>query len=305
MSMFLLNDLLNIPKLMSFFTFYGGGKGGGSSAPAADPNIGLAQKELADLSTQQYNDFKTTVWPEMLKQSQAQQANADAQTKIATDTQTQQNQIAQDQYNQYKNTYQPLQNQLVNDAENYDTSANQERIAQGAMGDVKNQFGISAQNNQRQMQSYGINPNSGAYQGQMNQNDVMEAATGAAAATKARDAAVQLGWAKKMDAAGMAAGQYGNQATATQLGLSAGNSAINAGAAGVGATSALGSGLSNGYSGAMSGWGNVGQLGVQNYQTQVSAFNAQQQANAQASAGWGGALGSALGSAATIYSKLP
>lgn len=295
MSIFLLNDLLNVQKLMSFFTFYGGGKGGGGSAPAADPNIGLAQKKLADLSEQEYNDFKTQVWPEMLKQSQTQQDIANRQSELSMTTQEKQNAIADEQYQKYKETYQPLQDQIVKEAADYSTPENQERLAQGAMGDVKSQFGISADNNRRQMQAYGIDPTSGRFQGQMNQNDVMEAATGAAAATKARDAAVQLGWAKKMDAAGMASGQFGNQASSTGLGLSAGGMALNAGTAGMGATSALGAGLNGGYSGAMSGWGQVGTLGNQKYATDVSAFNAQQQANATASAGWGSALGAGIG----------
>ena len=278
-----------------------GGKGGGGSAPSPDPNIGLAQQKLADLAGKQYDDFMSTVWPKMLEQTERQQANADEQTRISTETQARQNAIAEEQYQKYKETYQPLQDQLVQEAKDYSTAENQERLAAGALGDVKSQFGIQADANRRQMASYGIDPTSGKFQGMTNQNSVMEAATGAAAATKARDAAVQLGWAKKMDAAGMSAGQFGNQATATGLGLNAGNSAIGAGAAGVGATSALGAGLNTGYSGAMQGWGQVGQIGVSKYNADVSAYNATQAANAQASAGFGGAIGAGIGAAATIY----
>ena len=280
-----------------------GGKGGGSSAPAPDPNIGIAQRELSALSKQEYEDFKNLVWPKMLEQTERQQANADEQTRISTETQARQNQIAEEQYKKYKETYQPLQEQLVQEAKDYNTEENQNRLATQAMGDVKSQFGLKAESDKRQMASYGIDPTSGKYQGQMNQNSILEAATGAAAATKARDAAVQLGWAKKMDAAGMSAGQFGNQSTATTLGLNAGNSAIGAGTAGIGATSALGAGLNSGYSGAMQGWNQVGTLGVQKYQGDISAYNAQQAANAQASAGWGGALGSAIGTGAALYMK--
>ena len=58
--------------------------------------------------------------------------------------------------------------------------------------------------------------------------------------------------------------------------------------------------MSSGYGGAMSGWNNVGQLGAQTYSTQVQAYNAQQQANAQSSAGMGSMIG-ALGGAAMKY----
>ena len=42
-----------------------GGKGGGGSAPAADPNIGLAQQELAKISREYLESWKTEVWPAM------------------------------------------------------------------------------------------------------------------------------------------------------------------------------------------------------------------------------------------------
>ena len=281
----------------------GKGGGGGGSAPAPDPNIGIAQKQMADLATQEFNQWQTEVWPALKAQTESQTTNANNQAAIDLQTQTQQNAIADEQYQMYKNTYQPLQQQLVDEAQNYNTPANEERLAQGAIGDVNTAFNNQKQAQTQQMQSYGINPTSGQFQGMQNSNQVLQAAQSSAAATQARNAAEQLGWAKKMDAAGMASGQYGNQATATQLGLSAGGQSLAAGQVPISNSAALSSSMAGGYGGAMQGWNNVGNLGVQNYQTQVSAFNAQQQANATSSAGIGSALGSLAGAGISAYGK--
>lgn len=272
-----------------------GNKSSGGSAPAPDPNIGLAQKQMADLATQEFNQWQTDIWPALKAQTESQTTNANAQAAINLQTQQQQNQIANEQYQMYKNTYQPLQQQLVNEAENYNTASNEQRLAQGAIGDVNTAFTNQRQAQTQQMQSYGINPTSGQFQGMQNSNQVLQAAQSAAAATQARNAAEQLGWAKKMDAAGLASGQYGNQATATQLGMAAGGQSLAAGQIPIQNSAALSSSMAGGYGGAMQGWQNVGQLGVQNYQTQVNAWNAQQMANAQSSAGIGSALGAAIG----------
>ena len=46
------------------------------SAPAADPNIGKAQQQMADLASQEYEDFKTNIWPTLKKQAEDQSAMA-------------------------------------------------------------------------------------------------------------------------------------------------------------------------------------------------------------------------------------
>ena len=272
----------------------------GGSAPAPDPNIGKAQQQMADLATQEFNQWQTDVWPALKAQTESQTTNANNQAAIDLQTQTKQNAIADEQYQMYKDTYQPLQKQLVDEASNYNTDANTQRLTSEAIGDTKQAFANQQSDQARQMQSYGINPTSGQFQGMSNANSIVQAATEAAAATRARNAAEQLGWAKKMDAAGMASGQYGNQATATQLGLSAGNQSLQSGQVPIANSGALSSSMSSGYGGAMSGWNNVGQLGAQTYSTQVQAYNAQQQANAQSSAGMGSMIG-ALGGAAMKY----
>jgi hypothetical protein len=272
-----------------------GGKGGGS-APAADPNIGLAQQKLADISEQYLNSWKTEVWPAMKEATLKQEVRADEQFALDKEMQRKQIEASDVAMKEYQEKGTPLREALYKEAQAAGGEAEVNRQAALAMGDVKSQFGLQAEQNARQMKSYGIDPTSGKYQSATRQAGVMEAATSAAAATKARDAATQLGWAKKMDAAALAQGQFGNQASSTGLALTAGNQALGAGQTTIGNYGALGSSMGQANTGAMSGWGQVGQLGVQKYNADVNAYSAQQQANAGASAGFGSALG-AIGAA--------
>lgn len=266
-------------------------------APAPDPNIGLAQKQLADLSEKYYQNWSTEVWPTMKEATLKQETRADEQFALDKATQEKQLAAADVAMKEYTEKGTPLREDIYKQAEKAGSEAEIERQSALAMGDVKGQMDVAEQTRKRELQAYGIDPTSGRYTGAANANQVMGAAAGAAAATKARDAAVQLGWAKKMDAAALAQGQYGNQATSTGLGLAAGNQALASGQTGVANAGAMGSSLSQGYGGVMSGWGQVGQLGVQKYNADVNAYSAQQQANAGASAGIGSAVGSVLGGA--------
>ena len=264
-------------------------------APSPDPNIGIAQKQLAELSQKYYESWQSDVWPTMKEATLKQEARADEQFALDKATQEKQIAAADIAMKEYTEKGTPIRNELYKQAEAAGGASDVERQSALAMGDVKSQMEQAQQASSRQMQAYGINPTAGTYQGTANANQVMGAAAGAAAATKARDAAVQLGWAKKMDAAALAQGQYSNQASATSLGLQAGNQALGSGQTSVANAGALGGSLSQGYAGTMAGWGNVGQLGVQKYNADVNAYSAREQANAASSAGWGSAIGGLAG----------
>jgi hypothetical protein len=276
-----------------------GGKGGGGGAPAADPNIGLAQQKLAEISEEYLNQWKTEVWPAMKEATLKQEVRADEQFALDKEMQTKQIQAADIAMKEYQEKGTPLRADIYKQAAEAGGEAEVNRQAALALGDVKSQFDIQDQATARQMKAYGIDPTSGRYQGQARSSGIMEAATSAAAATKARDAATQLGWAKKMDAAALAQGQFGNQASSTGLALTAGGQALGAGQTTMANYGALGSSMNQANTGAMSGWGQVGTLGVQKYNADVNAYNAQQQANATSSAG----LGSAIGTLGAAYMK--
>lgn len=282
-----------------------GGGGGGGSAPAPDPNIGLAQKKMAEIQEEYLTQWKTEVWPQMKEQTLKQEARADEQ--FAIDKEIQGLQITSAKKNMAEYDRNAINREAIyKEAETYNTAENKERIAAEAIGDVKTAFGIQAQDLERRNQSYGINPTSGRSVGAINANSVMQAATEGAAATRARNAAEQLGWAKKMDAAGLAQGSFGNQATSTGLALNAGNQALGTGQVTMGNYGQLGQSMGNTYGQVTQGWNNVGNLGVQTYGIQSQNYQAEQnriaQQNAGSSAGWGSLAGAAIGAAGSYYS---
>lgn len=294
-------------KLLPLGNPQGGGKGGGGggSAPAPDPNIGLAQKKMAEISEEYLNQWKTEVWPQMKEQTLKQEARADEQ--FAIDKEIQAIQIESSKKNLAEYDRNAVNREAIyKEAEQYSTAENKERLAAEAIGDVKTAFSTQAADLERRNQSYGINPTSGRSIAAQNVNSVLQAATESAAATRARNAADQLGWAKKLDAAALAQGSFGNQATSTGLALNAGTTGLNAGQVTMGNYGALGSSMGSAYGQANQGWNSVGNLGIQNYQIGSANYQAEQnrqaQQNAGASAGWGSLAGAVVGGVANYYS---
>jgi len=287
-------------------TLEGGKGGGGGGAPAPDPNIGIAQRELAAISKEYLDSWKNEVWPKMKEQAEKQEMRADEQFALDKELQEMQISSAKKTMQEFEQYGAPLRQDIYKRAAEYDTEANRERIAAEALGDVKSAFGIKAADEQRRLQGFGIDPTSGRATSTANANAIMEAAVGSAAANRARTAAEQLGWAKKMDAIALSQGQFGNQATSTGLALSAGNQALNAGQVPMANYGAMTSSMGSAYGGAMQGWNQLGQLGIQNYNIQSQNYQAEQnrqaQQNAASSAGFGSLAGSVIGAVGNYYS---
>jgi hypothetical protein len=278
--------------------------GGGGSAPAPDPNIGIAQKKMAEIQEEYLNEWRTEVWPQMKEQAMKQEVRADEQFALDREIQNLQIDATKKALTEYEMYGKPMREDIYKAAQEYDTAANRERLAQEAIGDVKSAFGIQAQDAERRNQSFGIDPTSGRSAGTANAMGAMQAATEASAATRVRTAAEQLGLARKMDAIGLSQGQFGNQATSTALALNAGGQALNAGQIPMANYGQMSSAMGNTYGGATQGWNQIGNLGVQTYNIQSQNYQADQarqaQQNAGASAGFGSAFG-ALGGAALKY----
>jgi len=277
-----------------------GGGGGGSSAPAADPNIGLAQQKMADITGEQWNMFKTDTYPELMRQAQAQEKRAQDQYDLTSDIVKKQQAYADQDRARYEQGAIPAMEKLKSDADLYNTQAEQERLAQGARADV-----TSAMDNQRQQQemrqrAYGIDPTSGATQFASNAMGANQALMEAQAANQTRQAAKDIGLQKQANVYNMYAGLPAQGNASTGIALGASNQGIAGGQTSIGNTLGVNSAINQSAQTANQGWGSIGQLGVSKYGADISAFNAQQQANATASAGFGQALGT-LGAAYLQY----
>jgi hypothetical protein len=341
-----------------------GGKGGGK-APAPDENIGIAQRELSALATEQWNTFKSDIYPELLAQSRKQQDLADKESGRAEryadmaeaesqrmrdladreqkrmddqfayskDLTEEQRGYARQDRQRYEQGAIPAMEALKRDADQYNEGDYREMLAQQAAGDLQTQFENQRQADAMRRQAYGIDPTSGVAQGQMNANSVMQAAATAAAMNQTRQAAKDIGLQKQANVYNMYAGLPAQAATATGLGLNSmgmgnassaagfgaqaagagfglnsmnagmgfGATAFNMGQGAFGNLAQAGGALNSAAGTAMSGFGQVGQLGVGKYNADVNAFKAQQEASSRNSAGFGQLLGMGARAALGAY----
>tara|TARA_B110000263_G_C15300570_1_gene507762 strand:+ start:933 stop:1979 length:1047 start_codon:yes stop_codon:yes gene_type:complete len=216
-----------------------------ASAKAAEIQAGLGRDQLA-FAKEQYGRAA----PIMERIANQQMAAQDEQ-------------LAQgrDYYNYQKDTYRPLEQGLVADAQRFNTDAYREQLTSKAAADVGLAFGQSQAMNQRSMAAMGVNPNSGRFAGMQQQSGLAQAANRANVMTGTRTQADQMGYARKLDAAGLGRGLAGASAGAyggaTNAGSQAGLNAQSAGQNYMG-NMAIGSGtIANGQNMQIQGLSNV------------------------------------------------
>jgi hypothetical protein len=263
---------------------------GGGKAPVADPNIGIAQKQLADLSTEQWNTFKNDIYPTLLAQSKKAESRADemwAKDKEIADFNLEQ---AKKSTQRYEETAIPAMDKLKADADLYNTAGYQEQMAGQAIGDIASAQEVARQDQAMRDRAYGIDPTSGRSAGAANANNVQAALAKASAATQTREAAKALGLQKQANVYSMAAGLPMQSLQQSGAAVNAGGAALAAGQTGQNSTLAT-SGAANAATGtAMQGWGQVGNLGVSKYRADIDSYNAQAANNP-----WNMVLGAAAG----------
>ena len=188
-----------------------------ASAEAARIQAGLGREQLA-FAREQY-DRSAPILESIANQQMAAQSEQMAQ--------------ARDYYNYQRDTYRPLERGIVADAQRFNTEAYRNQVASQAAADSGVAFGISQQQNQRAMAAMGANPNSGRFAGMQNATGLQQAALRANAMTGARNQAQQMGYARKLDAAGLGRGLAGASIAAyggaNQAGSMAGGNAQSAG----------------------------------------------------------------------------
>jgi hypothetical protein len=180
-----------------------------ASEESARIMAGLGQQQL-DFSKLQYAENK----PLMDRIVNSQMAMQDEQ-------------LAQgrDYYSYMKDTYRPLEQEMVDKARSYNTEANREQMAQQAAADAGLAFQNTKAASARSMASMGVNPNSGRYAGAEAASNLGLSAMKANAMTGTRRQAEGLGDAKMMDAIGMGRGLPGASSGAYSAALGAGNAA--------------------------------------------------------------------------------
>lgn len=114
--------------------------------------------------------------------------------------------IAGQMWDQYKTTYLPVEQQYVADAQNYDTPERREQYAGRANADVQQAFDDQRAQQGRQLEQYGISPDSGKFASVNSRLRLQQAATAAGAQNQARLGVEQMGWNRRTDALSLGKG---------------------------------------------------------------------------------------------------
>lgn len=199
---------------------------GGDSAPAPDPLIGQAAAANAQISKDalDYYRAKDAADKPFLDEAKTM-ALSQARTQAATAAK--QEGYADETRKYELSTYRPLEQKIASQALGYDTPERRDAESAQAMADAGSALDANRTNTAREVASRGGDVNSGNFTMSLANAGVRGAAAQAAAGNQARKNVEAVGGAKLADAAALGRGIASTNATQTQLGLSAGNSAVN------------------------------------------------------------------------------
>ncbi|CUJ82216.1 Uncharacterised protein [Achromobacter sp. 2789STDY5608615] len=208
---------------------------------------------------------------------------------------TKNSQRGDDQWNQYKSVFQPIENKMAEEAMSYDSPEEVARREGLAAATVGRQFDNTQAQTSREMARMGVSPTSSLGSDAMTDQANTRALATAGAINKERNDTKLLGMSLRENAAKFGRNQTGTGIAASQAALQAGNSATGV----MGAQSAQGNaaGTGQGLLGAASGaYGAAGQMGL-------AQMNMQQQASQAGQAGLGSLLGTGLMAGAMMFSS--
>ena len=253
-----------------------------ASEEAARVSEQLGNRQI-DLAERQYEEMKPLAEKVANSQIEAQEQGM---------------QQGQEYYDYLKNTYRPLERQIVSDAQEFNTDSYRDELARKAAADSALAFQQTQRANERNLNSMGVNPNSGRYAATQQAAATQNAAARAGLMSQTRQQARDTGYARQLDAAGLGRNLSGASQGAYSLANSSGSSALNSAAMpGQGLQSGLAQGsgtIMQGQAQKMQGLGSI-------MNTQANVYNTGQEREAAAIAGIGQAAGMVGGFAAGGY----
>lgn len=261
-----------------------------NSAPAPDPNIGVAALKQAETGEQWLSFAK-----DAFAVSQDRQKELDALTTRVTEQQlglaTDQASWARQDRQRYEDVYQPTENDFIDKATNYATEARQNEAAAEARSDVQTAAANARATTERNNAAMGIDPRSGRAAGVQATTNMNVTLAEAGAANTARQAVRDKGLALQADVVNLGKGLPASAAAGASGSVAASGTALSGTQATNGQALAAPSIVSQGYSGAMQGYAGMGSTLNQQYGLQLDAWKAQQSMAAQSASGIGSFLG--------------
>ncbi|KGH29237.1 tail fiber domain-containing protein [Comamonas thiooxydans] len=264
----------------------------GKSTKVDNSGANAAALMQAQLSKEQL-EWAKQIYGETAGERAQATAIADQVSRSQLDAQNLQNKVAQAGYEDYTNTYRPLEQKLVADAQNYDTPERRAAEAASASADVATSIAAQRGATMRAMERSGVNPASSKVMALQGSMDIGAAKAQAGAANQAMRNVEQQGYARRMDAANLGRNIASAQGTNASIASQIGAGAVGSANAGLGAATSGQGILNSGYAGAQAGLAGAANTYNNIAQNQIKA-------DQSGDAVWGafGSAAGALGSAA-------
>lgn len=193
------------------------------------PDTRIAQEAAlrqADISKEALDWYKT-IYSEGKGDRDAAGAMAREQAGLQNEASREALSTVREERERYNTTFKPIEAKIASDALTFNSPERKEFEARKAGADMEISLAGQRQATGRSMERRGVMPGSGR-QLAMNDSFTLGAAKlRAGAENSARDRIEAVGNAKLMDAAGLGRGVVQNSATNAQIGLTAGNAAVN------------------------------------------------------------------------------
>lgn len=191
----------------------------------------------------------------------------------------------------YEQIYQPLEDNLVQEFQNYDTPERRQEERGRAIADVNSSFDAQRRNALQRLESYGVDPSQTRNAALDIGMRTQQAAAAAGAASAADRATEQTGRALRAEALNIGKGYPSNVAGSYGQSLAAGNSMVGNANQTTSTSGNAAQGANSYLNTSISGFGQAGNTATQGYQNQMAQFNANQQATTGALSAIGGIAG--------------
>lgn len=253
-------------------------------AQEANAQLGMRAQDLAERNFE-WNQKLTEEFAPTYKQL-LNSAAAESQKNAAR---------GDDQWQQYKDVFQPIENKMADEAMNYDSPEEVARREGLAAATVGRQFDNAQAQTSREMARMGVSPTSSLGADAMTDQANARALAMAGAVTGERNNTKLLGMSLRENAARFGRNQTGTGIAASQAALAGGQSAtgIMGSQTAQGNAAGTGQGLLGTAGGAFNSMGNLG----------LSQMQMQQQANSSSQAGLGSLIGTGLMAGAMAFSS--
>lgn len=275
--------------------------GGGGGVPKEDPLVGISMLKNAQTGEEALNFYKQAYQDQLPRIREY----ADLQKQV-TQTQLGGMKMAQDMagdmYGRHKTKYQPVEDQLIEDARTYDSAdKTQARVGRG-LSDLRQQQAMGQEMMGRSLGRYGATVNPTALALINSRLAGQDAAAAAGMSNNIRRDSELTGMQLRSGIAGMGRGAPGAAVQASQAANASGNAALASGAGTLDQYRMNASLMNSGFNYGQQGYMNAANIGQRSYQNQLNAWQMGNQADGQM---WG-AAGSLVGmgmTAAMMSSK--